>query len=313
MKIKTILFSLLTFLAFSCSNEGDEPFEEPSASDQHITLRAGSNDVTVLFFAKANNQYAYIKTALIDVSDTVNLNYGDYKCLFYKFEGDSIEMLPATISATTLIGDIKFNALVDQNRSGLGNYVLPVEELWLPENINDANVSYNIPAVNTISNSLARAVSQVIIHVKKVDENGDIIPLSTAANGTIINLGDLTLDISGVGTTWDITGPSGVGETYFETAEAILNQDGTVTYNGPFVFPAENNADIKLTFTAIAGGSLSSIAERTIAGPLERNKKLEITLILKEEADPRDGDLDIEVEVIDMEDNTDDGDNGVWE
>ena len=313
MKIKTILFSLLTFLVFSCSNEGDEPFKEPSASDQQITLRAGSNNVTVLFFAKANNQYAYNKTALINVSDTVNLDYGDYKCLFYKFEGDSIEMLPATVNTTTLIDDIQFNAKIDQSRSYLGNYVLPVEELWLPENISDADISYNIPAVTTISNTLARAVSQVVIHVKKVTSNGIIDSITTSTNDSILNLGELTLDISGVSTSWDITGTSGNGKTYFTTDQAVLNEDGTVTYYGPFVFPADNDADISLQFSAIVGGDIASINERIIKGPLERNKKLEITLIIKEEIDPRDGELDIEIDVVDMEDNPDGGDNGIWE
>lgn len=316
MNIRILFYSIVAFLVLSCSNEEQNPGDVSLTTKENITLKAGTTNTTVLFFQKENNVYSYNRTVMVDVSTTVNLNYGDYKCLFYKYAGDSIKRLPETISAANSIEDFEFNALPDASMPSIDNYVLPVNELWLPENIGDANISYTIPTVTTIQNTLARAVSQVVVHFKKVTSDGDTISIVSDPAGTLQNLGELTLDISGVSTTWDITGPSGNGKTFFQTEQAASNEDGSISYYGPFVFPSEVNAtSVNLKFETIEESVLPSIAERTIQGSLERNKKLEITLVLKEggSVDPVDGELDIEVEVVEMEDNSDGGDNGIWE
>lgn len=313
MKIRILFYSLLTFLVMGCNNEDGTPGEEILSSQHSVMLRSGAKNTTVLFFQKVNNVYSYTKTASVDVRTTVGLNKGDYKCFFYRYTGSSIKMLPEAISAITTVEDLEFNALVDESRSGLGNYVLPVNELWLPESIGDTGRIYTIPTVTTIQNTLARAVSQVIVHIRKVNSGGEEIPVSSSSTGTPVNLGELTLDISGVSTLWDITGTSGNAKTFFQTDQAIPNEDGSISYYGPFVFPSEVNAtSVNVIFETIDSQTLPSISERTIAGPLERNKKLEITLTVKE-GNQVDGVLDVEVEVIEMEDNADGGDNGIWE
>jgi len=319
MRIKIIFFSLLAFIAFSCNEEENIQEEIPSGQSQLVTLAVGAEDVTVLIFGKEEDEFFYKKSVSsgwnAEGENTVNLKYGDYKCLFYKYTGQSIKMLPESISDVTSIDDIEFEAIIDEDRAGDDDYVLPVAELWLPENIDDANLDYTIPSVTIIENTLTRAVSQVVVHIKKNSSDNANSPIFSSTNdGTPIDLGDLQLDISGVGTSFDLTGAQGLGKTFFQTSQAIPNDDGSVTYYGPFVFPSsgDNVTSVELTFNANEESTLPSIPVTTINGPLERNKKLEITLTLKTEK-PVDGELQVELSVVDMEDNTNIGDSGIWE
>ncbi len=288
MKIRYMIVGLLGMLfMISCNDEDKEPVEI-SANQSQIRLTANTDNVTALLFVEEVSGFTYNREVnsgwSAEGTQVINLDHGTYKALFYKFTGQNINVVPATLDNTVMFGDIKFDAL-PENRAGEGEYVLPVNELWLAESSTLANQEYIIPDVNAISHRLTRAVSQVVVHIKQKDIEGEEIPVfedPSAIDGSAI--GEMILDISGVGTSVTVDGATGSASTYYQMNSAILNEDGSVTFAGPFVFPTgdvNQNAQLNIKFTPTEGIIIPQI-DYDIEGLLQRNKKLEITLWMQE-------------------------------
>ncbi len=284
MKIRYMIVGLLGMLfMISCNDDDKEPVEV-SANQGQVRLTANTDNVTALLFVEEVGGFTYNREVnsgwSAEGTQVINLDHGTYKALFYKFTGQNINVVPATLDNTVMFGDIKFDAL-PENRAGEGEYVLPVNELWLAESSTLANQEYIIPDVNAISHRLTRAVSQVVVHIKQKDIEGEEIPVfedPSAIDGSAI--GEMILDISGVGTSVTVDGATGSASTYYTTTEAVVDESGFITYAGPFVFPTNDvnqNAQVNIVFNPETGIEIPSI-DLDIEGLLQRNKKLDITL-----------------------------------
>jgi len=285
MKINFIILSLLGIIFMvSCNNDTPDTVEISAANKQQISLYVGENDVTALFFVNGNTGFTYDTIVNSGWSPEgrvmLTLTHGTYKCLPYYFTGQNIRVTPSSLGNSVLFEDIKFDA-IPEDRAGQNEYVSPVNELWLPANVQEANQQYVIPDVTTIRKTLTRAVSQVIVHIKQRNEEGQFIPIfenPDELDGSVP--GEMLLDIAGVGTSVGVNGATGYAWTYYQMSDAIINEDGSITYVGPYLFPsadAEEKVNVHIAFSPNVGIEIPQI-DQNVEGFLHKNKKLEITL-----------------------------------
>jgi len=162
-----------------------------------------------------------------------------------------------------------------------------------------------------ISNRLTRAVSKVDIQLNRGDYSGGSyqpLPFESGTN-MMNNIREIRLDIEGVGTRMSYNGSSGVSSTYFATSQSSIDDNGFALFEGPFVFPSPSDvseAAVKIMLMPV-DSSLPGI-ETVVAGKLERNKKLIVTLWLS--VDNRL--LDVTYDMREMTAETE-GDFGIWE
>ncbi len=315
MKVIHLLPCLLCLFAVACSNENKTEEIDNSLRTRAVTLDAnGANDVEVFVFKQDDNGFMHLSTINSGWDENgrikVQLENGDYKFLFYKSQKLYCDMFPAEMSPAVAFEHILWNGRAD-DINGEG-YILPTDEIWLPETFDMANLSYPIQAATTVNNTLTRAVSQVMVHFRKGNpENPD-----TRTGGVktrAMNFGTLDIDIHGVGASAGVNGGIGSSKTRVILTEALTNETIT-SYTGPFLFPSETGEDAIVTVTYTPGPDSDIPAfTKTVNGPLERNRKLEVTFWLEGEDPIDEGTLRVTVETIEMEDNEDLGDNGIWE
>lgn len=314
MKVIHLLPCLLCLLAVACSQENNNTDIDisPEMKTRAVTLDAnGEDDVAVFIFKKDDNGFMHLSTINSGWDQngrtTVNLENGDYKFLFHKSGNLNCDIFPAEMTPQAAFEHVKWNCRLDEvNGEG---YMLPVDEIWLPETFDMANLPYTIQAATTVSNTLTRAVSQVVVHFR----NGTPEEPGTRAGGILTraaNFGTLDIEIEGVGESASVNGGIGYTKTRVLLDEPLT--DETITsFTGPFVFPSETGDDAIVTITYTPGPD-STIPGFTkiVNGPLERNRKLEVTFWTEEPGE--DGTLTVSVDTTEMEDY-DEGDNGIWE
>lgn len=315
MKIIYLLPCLLCLFAVACSNENKTEEIDNSLRTRAVTLDAGeTNDVEVFVFKKDDNGFMHLSTINSGWDNngrtTVNLENGDYKFLFHKSQLLNCDRFPAEMNPTVAFEHILWNCRADDT-NGEG-YMLPTDEIWLPETFDMANLPYSIQAATTVNNTLTRAVSQVMVHFRKGDpENPGTRAIG--AKTRAVNFGTLDIDIHGVGQSASVNGGIGNSKTRVILNEALTDELLT-SFIGPYVFPSETGEDATVTVIYTPGPD-SDIPgfTKTVSGPLERNRKLEVTFWIEDEEPIDEGTLKVTVETIEMEDNDDLGDNGIWE
>ncbi len=313
MKIIYLIPCLLIILSVACSREDNEDIDS-SIATKAVTFAGGMDNVNVLVFKQSGSDYLYQQVVnsgwSAEGKTTVNLKQGSYKFLSYKSAEQNTDRQPGLLIATTSFGDIQWNARADE-ASGNG-YLFPVDEMWLPETYAMAYDPYTINSATTVTNTLTRAVSQVVVHIRKGSSTG-AQPIDPS-EGTNQNLGQMTLNITEVGEAVNIQGGIGAGSTKVNINQSLTDNDEFASFEGPFVFPSGsgNDATVTINYKPEEGSAFPPIAT-SVPGQLQRNHKLEITLWVGNEEPGPEENLQITVDVVEMEDNTGGGDNGIWE
>lgn len=310
-----LVASLCTLLAFSISCKKESPMIDATSSEgeRTITFFAGNDEVSVLIFQKANDDiYKYIRSissGWINNRVSTELEIGNYKFLFIKSPGLNTSNYPDELNLTVPFENIKIFSLKDPANN---DYVLPVDEIWLPKTYDMANTNYAITGPRTVQNTLTRAISQPVLKLKRASSDGnkiDSLPYQAGEN-IMQHIEEIKVEIDGVGKYIDIEGGKESAKTKFSfTQETSLTDEGFADFLGPFVFPTENSNDAEITITIIPKDT-SPFEEMstTVSAPLERNRRLEITIWLT--STYRFIGVDVDIEPIT---STTDGDTGMWE
>lgn len=316
--ISSLLIVILS-MTVACSNEdtiiknslGDEL---NSVNNKAVTLSGATMDgVSVLIFGRNENAFKYQRSIStgwsVDGKVSTLLEIGMYKFLFLKYKEENTIFYPKPLDTNSTFESIKIEAKDDPDNIG---YLLPVDEIWLPETEGLANKQYLIDNPTTIFNRLERAVSQVQVNIRRGYKSGEnILPLPFPEGKDITeNIKEIIMDIDGVGESITISGGSGSSKTIY-TAEsaAEITDDGYAIFEGPLVFPNGSGENTSVNLTIVPkDGSLYPTMKANAAGLLERNKKLEITLWLT--STYKLINVTVRTEPISL---SEDGDEGIWE
>jgi len=319
MMKSTILFCIITLLFAACSNRDDDATygNESVLTRSYVTYSGDVEGVSVLIFGFKNNNYYFqnsITSGWVENKISTNLEFGSYKFLFYKAEGTETTLSPSQFGSSVKPEDVTWYAQenTDPERS---SYVLPVNEIWLPETSEMAGTIYEIVGNDLIQNTLKRAVSQVELYLlrgKQVD--GEYSPIIYTGDENIMeDIAEVRMDISGVGESLTYLGTTGSSKTYFSATEGTsISDDGFAFFEGPLVFPTEDPdglAEVTIQLIPKAGSILEGIdLTKTVTGKLERNKKLSIKLWLTSTYNI----INVDVDTSEMT-SSNDGDEGIWE
>lgn len=315
MKKYYSLIGMLIILMTACNNENETIHDNSNMSTKGevIAFAQNTEGVSVLIFNENNSSFGYLRSIVsgwsTDGKVSTRLELGKYRFLFIKSAGTNTSLYPSPFDNNTSFDDIKIIANTDAQNDG---YVLPVDEIWLPETEELAKTVYTITDETTVHNKLTRAVSQIVVHVKRVaNEGGKIteLPFPTGKN-VIENIKEIRLDINGVGEAVNISG--GIGSTKTkDTLNAVTDIDdsGFATFEGPFIFPMATAQQTAVNISIIPSeNSLYPEMKTSVNGLLERNKKLEITLLITSTYQL----VDIIVDTNPMKEISQ-GDSGIWE
>lgn len=322
MKNNIIISVILIILsmAVACSNENVLDEENSlgdklnSTNTKAVTFSgaAAMDNVSVLIFGYNGSDYKYQRSISSGWSPegkvSTSLEIGTYKFLFLKYKEINTIFNPNPLNTSSVFDAIRIDAKTNPNKQG---YLLPVDEIWLPETKNMANATYSIIEPVTISNTLVRAVSQVQLNLKRAYKNGTtMIPYPYTVNNIMENIKEITMDIDGVGESIDIAGGIGFSKTiYSAQSESQITNDGFAIFDGPLVFPNGSGLNTSVKITIIPqDNSLFPEMTASVEGMLERNRKLEITLWLT--STYKLIDVTVDTEPISKEE---DGDIGIWE
>ncbi|MDU1891667.1 MAG: FimB/Mfa2 family fimbrial subunit [Dysgonomonas sp.] len=317
MKKRCNLIWMLIILLTACSNDDEKVFIQDNSSlnnkSEAITFLQDVEGVSVLIFNEDGSKFSYLRSIVsgwsIEGKVSTRLKLGKYKFLFVKSAGTNTSFYPDSFDSNTSFDDVKIVAKTDTSNDG---YVLPVDEIWLPETEALANTTYTIVNETTVQNKLTRAVSQIIVHLKRAASSNGVVTELPFPEGKYItdNIKEIKLDINGVGEAVNIRG--GIGST---KTQDVLNQvtdtddDGFATFEGPFLFPQAITDPTTVNITVVpTDDSLFPEMKTVVNGQLERNKKLEITLLVTATYQL----IDIIVDVNPMTEISD-GDSGIWE
>lgn len=205
--------------------------------------------------------------------------------------------------------DIKFETTADPLNAG---YVSAVDEIWLPRTKEIAEKSYLINDSITIRDTLKRAVSQVVLHIKRTSDDAvkrTPFPFPKGRN-IMEQIKEVKMDINGVGKYITIAGGFGSEKTLYSSKTATeITGEGFARFDGPLVFPngTGKDTDVNITITPI-DNSPYPIMTNNVKGLLERNKKLVITLWMT--STYKFVNIEVKIEPISKET---DGDSGIWE
>jgi len=317
--IISVLLIIILSMVVACSNE--EAIMEDSLGDKlnsvnnkAVTFSGATMDgVSVLIFGHNNSQFKYLRSINTGWSEdgkvSTLLEIGTYKFLFLKYKKENTTFYPETLDKNSSFESIKIEAKNDDANNG---YVLPVDEIWLPETKDMANKSYLINDPTTIHNKLKRAVSQVQLNIKRGYKDGEVIkPLPYPKGEDIMeNIKEIKMDIDGVGEFITISGGNGSSKTmYNSSASDEIDDDGYALFYGPLVFPngAGTNTSVDITITPKENSTFPVMAAK-VEGLLERNKKLDITLWVTSTYKF----INITVQTAPISESRD-GDKGIWE
>lgn len=286
----------------------------------YTATKAGENIVPVVFiFRKNGTDFLYekeIRDGWVGGKVSTQLEPDDYKFLFAASYGVNTHIVPNTFDSATSFDEIKFENLTS------GEYVLPADELFLQSPSENATAVHSIVSSETIHCTLQRAVSQVIVYVKRRTlMNGNYVPYSyeDASDNIANKIRSVDMQITGNGEGCTVAGGYGSGNTFItlDATQARVDGDGFARFEGPFLFPsAFSNSlqEIVLTFhPAVNSDLLEEDKKVTLTDDLiiEPNHQLEITIwfsVSKNEP------VNIEVEAESRPiTNINAGDEGMWE
>jgi len=307
------MFAILANTA--CSNDADDDnIGQSNKTRGTVTFAPATDGVSVFIFGNENGDYLFQKTissGWVNGILTTELNLGNYKFLFAKKEGNRTSYYPSAFDENTEIDDIEIRAATNNPDNG---YVLPVDEIWLRDSYEKANKTYTIIEPTIVKDSLKRAVSQVVVNLKRgYLKDGQRMPLPFQQGINIMkDIENLTIDIDGVGKVINMWGESsGKAKTTFTASTASIDEDGFASVNGPFVFPAENvteEAKVNVTINPKSGSAMPVLVKNNIQGPLLKNQQLIITIWMTSTYQL----MNISVDVGEFKDEYVD-DNGIWE
>lgn len=303
----------------ACSNEGayiESSLGEElnSVNSKAVTFSGAEMDgVSVLIFGHSNNGFKYLRSIntgwSVDGKVSTLLEIGTYKFLFLKYISVNTTFYPNSLNTSTNFEDIKIVAKEDPLNNG---YLIPVDELWLPETEAMADETYLINNPTTVYNTLKRAVSQVQLNIKRGYNKGTTIAPYPFSDGKNImdNIKEIKLDIAGVGEAVTISGGEGSSKTQYSSQAATeITTEGYAVFEGPLVFPNGTGANSSVKITIVPkDGSAFPVMTADVEGLLERNKKLEITLWLT--STYKFINVTVKTEPIS---ESEDGDLGIWE
>lgn len=316
-KFSFIFRILLIVFTTACSNEEEHVLSSENPTSQRtelVTFSQETDNVSVLIFGKNENNDFVFKRSINSGwtnENTVStyLELGDYKFLFIKSAGITTSFSPVLQENVSSFDSFSIVPATDNLNAG---YVLPVDEIWLPEDADTANKIYEIRDSTRIKNKLKRIVSQVILNVNRgYVHNGNFISMPFSSNNDITDfIGEVKFDITGVGEKATIEGSSGYSKTLFKTDSAKdITEEGFATYEGPFIFPPDAGKESNIEITLIPkAGSLLTEMKKTVSGFTEKNKQLIITLWLTDSYNL----FNITIDTAPITDS-EEGDKGIWE
>ncbi len=320
MKKLNLIYGIIFLIMVAACSDKDNLTDETNSSLTRTTFAytADADDVSVLIFGKGNEGFTYLRTlssGWVNNRISTNLELGEYKFLFCLVPGTETTFTPTSLDNSIGMEDIRIHAKTDNEPLRQG-YVLPVEEIWMPETEALADTPYIIEGNELISNTLKRAVSQVEVILKRAEigQNNEITPVPYGEGSNIMNdIKSIVLDIEGVGEYIDYKGSHGLSRTYYYTQTATdFTNEGFAHFEGPFVFPTETTDPANVKITIQPTDSTKDPMSTTVSGKLERNKKLIITLWISSPDEPIVSVIDITVDTEEISLSTD-GDKGIWE
>lgn len=317
MKRLNIIFGLLLLFVTACNTDNDYDTTQDETdlrSSNTVTFSQEIDGVSVLIFGKNdNNQFLYNRSISSGWSDegkvSALLDIGYYKFLFIKSAQATTSFSPTLQPGATSFDNVKIKATADVANPG---YLLPVDEIWLPS-IEEANEEYEILDPAYIQDTVRRAVSQVILNIKRGYHNGTTyVPIPFKQGVDITNIiKTIDMDIIGVGESIDIYGSYGSAHKTRFTANTPteITTDGFAVFKGPFLFPPEdgNDSQVNIVITPQDDSPFPEM-RKDITGKLEKNYQLVITLWLTETYQI----FDITVDTTPITDSKE-GDKGIWE
>lgn len=292
MKLKQHAYILLALAAliFSCSNRT----EEENGIGEYgqvtgfkiVTLTSNTGKPTVFVFRKEGNSFLYYSTITEGWSAQgevkTSLPMGKYKFLIAQTFGENCLLDPNPLLPGTAYEEIKFEVKPDAANPG---YLLAADELYLPE-ADVADSIYAIERESTVSCTLKRAVSQLLVSVKQGYKEGtEFISVPYPSGHSVADLiRDIEIEVSGIGNFTNAFQTMGTGKSLFRFSvrQEEITPEGFAEITGPFIFPP-SNAGKEIGLKVILypeDGSPFPLTERQFTGIAGRNEQLEIRLWL---------------------------------
>lgn len=291
MKRKNKNYWLLGFLLLlgSCEFSGfpDEEPESSAAFDrQVVTFEAlASDNVTLFIFRKSGDKFLYqteIRSGWDSQGKIVHkMDPGTYRFLFVKTPWTETVLSPAPLTTSINFNELKFNARTVEGKEG---YVLPVDELFLPEIASTAD-PMEIKGGEKVACTLKRAVCRANLRIKRGKlQNNNFRPFLYSGEETVLDkIKSVHLELNGVGVSADVNGTYGEGILSIKRGAAdkdTLTSEGFAVFNIPFFFPpasSEKNIEAKVELETETGVLTSHVMQVT---ELKRNQEVDITVWL---------------------------------
>lgn len=323
MKRKNKNYWLLGFLLLLCSCEvsglPDEEAADDAASDrQAVILEAPASDhVTLFIFRKSGDEFLYqtdIRSGWDSQGKIVHkMDPDTYRFLFVKTPWTGTVLSPDPLTTSINFNELKFNARTVEDKEG---YVLPVDELFLPESASTAD-PMEIKGGETVTCRLKRAVCRANLRIKRGKlQNGKFEPYPYSQGETVLDkIKSVHLELNGVGIFADVNGTYGEGILSIERAAEnrdTLTTEGFAVFNIDFFFPPaspKKNIEAKVELETETGVLTSPVMQVT---ELMRNQEVDITVWLPAEQPKNDVLIGITADtrpITEMQD----GDIGFWE
>lgn len=326
MWLEKIIYAPLFLIFLSCSDTRIEEVETELGGEGGqgvpVTFRAGeSTDVSLYIFRKEADRFVYRseinKGWSAQGKVTTRLDKGTYQFLFVKSDGQGTQLSPSPLQSNTSMEEMYFNALPDPARQG---GILPVNELFLPDP-DAATRIYSIEGEETVSCTLKRAVSRLLVAVKRGHgENGVYTPAPYPAGENIFQtIGKVEVTLSGVATATNVWATKGSATLFTAFAEAdkdSLTQEGFAAFTGPFFFPPSEGEGVEVAVAIYpADQTEGEIIRKVVNGQVKKNEQLCVVLWIEPEAEPGpdpNRSILVAVDTRPISQETE-GDKGVWE
>lgn len=323
----TSLTWLLVALAGCTDRDKESILPEQAGAGAEVTFSyaaskaAGGMTPRVLVFRRQAGVFLYEQTvadgwtasAENTFTRSVQLPAGAYKFLFAAGYGTRTQLSPEPAAGLTGFDDVSFQNTLE------GDNILPADELFMPFPVAQAARVYQLDDPTTVSCTLRRAVSRVVLYLKRGhSENGSFTPepYPDSSDDITRHIRQIDLTLGGVAQGVSPAGSQGRGNTSVSLSlEGVApDKDGFAILPGPFFIPLDGQplGEATFTFHLQPGNTLAELTRTVDLGHLTvlPDQQLEITLWFNSFGAPE-SPIDIRVDV-----NTaffeQDGDQGTW-